>query len=345
MRRVALVVAAIALLSRGGVLTAQSGNPAVPRWPDDFEYLGSTTLRNAPVTDTYGTAVGDWKWGKGLAVRIEADGTVGVYTGSWNPQAVLRWRANADSSGHFAGDASFIRSLGSSIPFHGEVFGLYWDVEDGREVLLDSFNSTYDTDGAIDLTFGRSAIDPATGLLIQTDGGPGTHAMRFANRSDKMTQGGIMGVPLWWRQKYADCALMAGFGGYWSVIATGPASMGPALTCFNPPTPVGGTDTSVPIPNTPVLGFPYSSSTTTQTPATQRIDTDYKQTFHWGWWPQFVTSEPGWWVPGDQIWQGCAWVDTGAVSGPVCVPTLQDGCSWYGDNHTPQSLPDRKSVV
>jgi hypothetical protein len=307
----------------------------VPAWPSDFTYIGKTVLQSAPYpNDANGSPVGDFRWGKGLAIHAEADGSVTIFTGSWNPQPVLRWRVAPAADGTFSGNATFMQSLGTGVYVRGELIGLYLD-DDGD--LISSFNSTYDTDPAIDWTMGRAYIDPGTGLAVSR----GT--FKFANRSDKMTQGGVTGVPDWWRAAYnPNCNALVGWGGYWSVIATGPASMGPAAACVALPTdadmPVAG-GTSTPLPNVPVLGFPFSSSVTVQTAATQRVDTDYYQTYGWGWWPASVSTGLGWWNPGDSLYQGCTWADTPAVSGLVCIPLLQEGCNWYGSNATPPTLP------
>jgi hypothetical protein len=309
--------------------------PVVPVWPNDFTYLGKTVLQSAPYpNDSAGRPVGDFRFGKGLAVHAEADGSVSIFTGSWNPQPMLRWRTTP-VNGAFSGSAAFVRSLGTSVYLHGELIGLYLD-DDGD--LISSFNSTYDGDPTIDWTMGRAYLDPVTGAAISR----GT--FKFANRSDKMTQGGVTSVPDWWRTKYnQNCNGLVGWGGYWSVIATGPASMGPAAACITLPRdtdmPVGGGGNPTPLPNIPVLGFPFSSSLTVQTPATQRTDIDYYQTYGWGWWPAKVTSGLGNWNPGDWLYQGCTWADTGAVSGLVCVPLLQEGCNWYGSNLTPPVAP------
>jgi hypothetical protein len=304
-------------------------------WPNDFTYIGKTTLASAPYpNDAYGSPVGDFRFGKGLAVHAEADGSVSIFAGSWNPQPVLRWRTTP-VNGTFSGNATFVRSLGTGVYVHGELIGLFVDDEGD---LISSFNSTYDGTSTIDWTMGRAHIDPVTGVAVSR----GT--FKFANRSDKMTQGGVTAVPDWWRAKYnQNCDGLVGWGGYWSVIAMGPASMGPAAACFTLPRdtdmPVGGGTSPTPLSNIPVLGFPFSSSLSVQTPATHRADIDYYQTYGWGWWPAKVASGAGYWNPGDFLYQGCTWADTTAVSGLICVPVLQGGCNWYGSNLTPPVAP------
>jgi hypothetical protein len=313
-----------------------SAQPPPPQWPDDFVYVGKTVLANAPYpNDAYGHAVGDWKYGKGLTFHIQADGSIAIFAGSWNPQTVLRWTTKPAADGTFSGSATFVRTLGS-IALQGELIGLY--TKDGVS-LYASFNSIYDADPATAVTLARAKIDPSTGMLAKAG------AWKFANRSDKMTMGGLTAVPDWWRTQYLQgCDTLAGWGGYWSIIAVG-VSMGPAATCFTLPgdaeAPADGSPSTTPLPNTAVLGFPFSSSTTTWTPATHRIDLDYNQRYGWGWWPATVPggSAFGYWNPGDWLYQGCAWVDTPGLSGQVCLPELQEGCNWYGSNLNPPSLP------
>jgi hypothetical protein len=316
----------LALLIWAAQASAQTH--VVPTWPNDFVYVGKTTLAFAPYpNDAFGKPIGDWKFGKGLALHVEPDGTIAIFAGSWNPQTVLRWKVKPAADGTFSGNAAFVRTLGP-LATQGELIGIY--TRDGT-TLYGSFNSTYDGDPAIATTLARATIDPVTGLLVK--GG----SWQYANRSDKMTMGGLTAVPAWWRTQYQQgCDTLAGFGGYWSVVATGPVSMGPAATCFTLPS-----DAATPLPNVPVLGFPFSSSTTTWTPSTHRVDTDYNQRYGWGWWPATVPSGSafGYWNPGDWLYQGCAWVDTGGLSGLVCLPELQEGCNWYGDNAVPPKPP------
>lgn len=317
-RRVPMVVALFLLLA--GLASAQ---PRPPQWPQDFTYLGSTTVPQAPAPLTVN---GDSPFGRGLAVRVEADGTY-AYLGSWNPQVILKWRIPRDPvTGAFSGSAVFTKNLGR-IPIYGSLFGLYIDLP--TNTFWASSESEYDADPVINDTLGRATLDPTTGTLV-----PGGR-FSFAGRSDKMTKGGVTALPAW-LQKILGCGPLAvGFGAYESVIATGPASMGPALACFDPPAVSAASGA---IPNKALLGYPFSSSTVIQTPAAER-DTNYNQRYGWGWWPATVSAAPGWWNPGDMIWQGCAYVDTSAVSGLVCAPFLEGGCNWYGSNAIPPTLP------
>jgi len=129
--------------------TGTATTPAVPVWPNDFTYIGKTTLASAPYpNDAYGSPVGDFRFGKGLAVHAEPDGSVSIFAGSWNPQPVLRWRTTP-VNGTFSGNATFVRSLGTGVYVHGELIGLFVDDEGD---LISSFNSTYDGTSTIDWT-------------------------------------------------------------------------------------------------------------------------------------------------------------------------------------------------
>lgn len=299
--------------------TAQA-QPPVPHWPEDFKYVGSTTLPTPPAGN------GDSTFGKGLSVVLEADKSFSLYTGSWNPQVILKWSVTRAADGSFAGAAAFKSNLGTA-PIHYFLYGIHYDLLTGAFYF--SSQNDYDTNPATDVSLGRATIDQVTGKLVSS----GTFT--FAARSDKMTQGGLTDVPGWFQKLHPCGRFLAGWGGYWSIIAIGPASMGAAATCFDPP------DMSVTtgaIANTPVLGYAFSSSLTVHTPAAER-NTNYNQRYGWGWWPATVTTGPGWWVPGDSLWQGCTWVDTPAVSGLVCVPMLHEGCNFYGSNALPPTLP------
>lgn len=327
-----IAVLAALWLSVVGVQHARA--QVVPQWPTDFTYVGKTTLANAPYpNDKYGAKIGDYRFGKALAVHKETAGSFSIYMASWNPQVILKWTATP-VNGVFSGNAGFVRVMGS-IPYQGEIIGLYMDK---TGALVGSFNSTYDLDWSIAVTLSRASISPTTGKLVSKG------SWRFANRPDKMTMGGVTAVPDWWRTRYGQtCNALAGWGGYWSGIERGPDSMGPAATCFTLPTDADNVNAGGTSPyaraNRPVLGFPYSSSKTVHTPATKRADISYWQTYGWGWWPSKVPTTPGWWNPGDWLYQGCTWVNNNTRSGLVCVPMLQQGCNWYGSTASPPVPP------
>jgi hypothetical protein len=327
-------IAVLAALPLSFVCVEHAQAQVVPQWPTDFTYVGKTVLANAPYpNDKYGATVGDYRFGKALAIHRETNGSFSIYTASWNPQVILKW-TTTPVNGVFSGNAGFVRVLGT-LPYQGEIIGLFMDK---TGALVASFNSTYDADYTISVTLSRASISPTTGKLVSKG------SFRFANRSDKMTMGGVTPVPDWWRTRYAQtCNALAGWGGYWNAIERGPDSMGPAATCFTLPTDAdninGGATSPNAVANRPVLGYPYSSSKTVHTPAARRMDINYWQTYSWGWWPAKVTTAPGWWNPGDSLYQGCTWVNNAAVSGLVCFPMLQEGCNWYGSTATPRVPP------
>lgn len=152
-------------------------------------------------------------------------------------------------------------------------------------------------------------------------------AWRFANRSCKMTMGGPCSVPDWFAAAHAPGRrLAAGFGGYFSIVATGPASMGPALTAFDPEALSGrGVQNGAPpVPNTVLVGYPF---TPRPGPGIDRAhrDTDYRTEFD-GWNP---VGDTGFWSWTDHLAQAGAWIDTPTVSGFLTCPTLGNGRTWY----------------
>jgi hypothetical protein len=76
---------------------------------------------------------------------------------------------------------------------------------------------------------------------------------------------GLAAVPTDFQSQYSVGRLVAGFGGYQSIMEFGPASMGPSLTAFSPP--VIGTEESY-LANTPLVGY-GASTWRTGTPTVQ----------------------------------------------------------------------------
>jgi hypothetical protein len=115
--------------------------------------------------------------------------------------------------------------------------------------------------------------------------------------------------------------LAAGFGGYFSIVQTGPASMGPALAAFDPAVldrPPGD------VPVTPLVGYPHHP-TPYAPPDRCTRDADYRDDFT-GWNPQ---GDRGWWTWADQIDGAGVWIDTPAVSGLLVMPSMGNGRVWY----------------
>jgi hypothetical protein len=117
-----------------------------------------------------------------------------------------------------------------------------------------------------------------------------------------MVDGGITELP--------DGRLAAGFGGYRSVVATGPGSMGAALTIFDVPDPAVLT-----IANTPVLSYPFSGNVV---PRMHRPDMNYTNTI--GGDAKYVgTDPPGYTTWADYAGQNAVWIETEGLSGLLSI--------------------------
>lgn len=195
------------------------------------------------------------------------------------------------------------------------VWGLFWDVIDQR--LYWSYGDGYNTVGPDDPSLGYTILDDALGA---------SHALggwRFAGRGCKATMGGILAIPPWFAEQYcAGQRLGAGFGGYFSIVATGPAHMGPALCAFAPPTTHNPPLST--LPHTALVGYPFNPTAYTPPDRCHR-DTDYHTEFD-AWQPR---NGIGYWSWTDYLWQGAVWIDLPTQHGLVYFPTLGNGRTWY----------------
>jgi hypothetical protein len=191
--------------------------------PDHLQYLGT-------VQGPRRGSLGDPELGQGLALRPLPDGGLIAYLGESNPgSTILQGVVPASFTGLIA-----LRRAGTLPCQYGFPNGLFWDAAD--QALYLTCHNAYDATSTIDPTLSRGRFTP-DGTLV-SDG-----QWAFANRSDKMTDGGVCLLP--------DGTLGIGFGMYRSVVATGPASMGLALArCLRPTVGVSPTVT-------PLLGYAY----------------------------------------------------------------------------------------
>jgi hypothetical protein len=137
--------------------------------------------------------------------------------------------------------------------------------------------------------------------------------------------GGITAVPDWWSQQFTPGQrLAAGFGGYWSIVTCGPASMGPALSTFVPPNLSTNPNTSR-LLATSLVNYPYSGTPYSSPDRCHRADLNYTNDFDY-WNPK---NGVGYWSWTDWIYQGGTWIDTDTKSGFVTFPTLGNGRTWY----------------
>jgi hypothetical protein len=209
------------------------------------------------------------------------------------------------------GDTSGGRNVLDASGRRGEIRGLYWDEPDQR--LYWTIGDGYNTVSGADPSIGYSTI--SRGTLIAA----GPWALR--DRSCKMTMGGLLGVPAATATALGGRRLAAGFGGYYSIATTGPVSMGPALSAFDPHD-LGGNH--APVPNTTLVGYPFQGEAYGPPDRAHR-DTDYRTEFD-GWNPRNGTGYFSW---TDYIWQGGVWIETPNVQGVLFLPTLGNGRTWY----------------
>jgi hypothetical protein len=278
----------------------------------------------------------DLAFGSGLALRSAAVGRT-VFTGALGGEVVELAVPSALGGGaQDAPPAQVVRVWGDLAGGRrtfadgrtGDLSGLHWDQR--AERLWWSFGDVYNA---------TSDDDPAVGAsVLHEDGsvevlGP----WRFTGRGQKAVMGGVTAVPSWFADRWcAGRTLAAGFGGYVSIVATGPASMGPALSAFDPhalaATPPGTTAAF-----TDLVGYPFTSQ---PGPGTDRCRRH----------ADVVNEVDGWTSPGadglapwtwaDRIGAGGAWVDTPAVSGFLTFPVLGGGRIAYGDGYV---RPERLS--
>jgi len=197
----------------------------------------------------------------------------------------------------------------------GSVHGLYWDEQDQR--LYYSGGDTYTPESRFP-SLGYVTLNDSTGAV--TNRGP----WFFTDRSAKMAMGGVVSIPAWWAQQFAPGRRLAACcGGYFSLATSGPISIGPALTAFDPST-LAALSAGAGIANRPLLGYPFNPNPYTDPQRAQR-DTDYRNDFD-NWNPK---DGKGYWTWTDWLAQGGTWIDTPTKSGVVFFPTMSNGRTWY----------------
>ena len=195
-------------------------------------------------------------------------------------------------------------------------WGIYWDAPDNR--LYWSYGDGYNTVSANDPSIGYSTLNEANGTSAAVG------AWRFSGRGCKATMGGITPIPQWFADQYCGGRrLGAGFGGYFSIVAVGPAHLGPALCAFAPPNLSVNPNLSA-LPFNDLVGYPFNPTPYT-TPDRCHRDTDYTNEFDF-WNPRNGIGYFSW---TDYIWQGGIWIDTPTKHGLMYFPTLGNGRTFY----------------
>jgi hypothetical protein len=265
----------------------------------DLQYLG---VVSGPTRGQFG----DPQLGNGVAVRVLPDGTVRLYMASANPPIILQGDVDIDSLVDGKYPTPKWKSLGSLPCTWSKAWGVFYDARDEAPAIYLTCHSDYDGDAPVAATLSRGRFD-ADGYLI-SDG-------QWAfDRSDKMTDGGVTQLP--------DGRLGVGFGGYRSVVATGPASMGAALAAFDRPRAPGV------IPVQPLLGYPYSKN---KVPRMRRPGDNYIQDIgaELENYPTPGPDEIGETTWADWFMQSGVWVETASLSGFLMIWQRGTGRIWY----------------
>ncbi len=196
--------------------------------------------------------------------------------------------------------------------------GLFWDEVDERLYFAGGvlYNATNGHDPSLGFADKNKVVQGAWAFGDPADG---------TERSSKALQGGALHIPKWFSDQYCPGKrLGAGFGGYYSVISTGPVSMGPALTAFNP-ADMGKepyvSQSQKGVPHTPLVGYDGRNRC--------HRNPDYNSEYDGG--DYNPEDGVGYWTWSDVIFQGGEWIDTENKTGLIFFATLGNGRLWYGD--------------
>ncbi len=280
----------------------------------DLRYIGAFRMPSA-------IGAGDPPWGNGLAHRYVGGQLRFFSKAHGNPPPARIYEVAAPNLAEdpaAAPTAQLVRVWGDIVgpDSHGHTWGLFWDEQDRR--LYWANGNSYNTTSPFDPSIGYCTLNDSTGTFTRAG------VWGFNGRSCKMAMGGLAAIPQWFSDAYCTGQrLGAGFGGYFSIAATGPVSMGPALAAFDPQE-LASTPSRESVPNTPLVGYPFNATPYTQ-PHRAHRDTDYRTEFD-GWNPR---DGVGHWSWTDYIWQGGVWVDTPEKTGLLFFPTLGNGRTWY----------------
>jgi hypothetical protein len=193
-------------------------------------------------------------------------------------------------------------------------YGLHWSEE--RRRLYWSYGHWYNTTSPSNPCLGFSTLNE------ETTKATGVAAWRLRGRGEMFARGGSVDIPRWFADRFTGGKTLGiGFGGYFSIIASG--SMGPALCAVAHPDPA-----TVPhkgsLEQIPLLGYPYTPKPPGPPDRCHR-NADYKTEFD-GWKP---SGDIGYWTWQDQIWSGGSWVDLPDKQAVLFFCVLGHGRVWY----------------
>ncbi len=198
--------------------------------------------------------------------------------------------------------------------------GLWWDEEGGR--LYWSYSCGGGDDGycgvAQSATLGASELNTTNGTSTAIG------AWRIGPATYKCVMRGCVPIPSWFAQMHTGGRRIAtGFGGYFSMMATGGVSMGPSLWAIDPPTAphMSAIDATALVSYHPPGLRAYSRPMRCQRPP------DYNTKFD-DWQPK---DGIGYWAWTDEIHQGCVWIDLPDSHGVLFFPVLGSGQVYYAN--------------
>ena len=278
----------------------------------DWTFLGGFKL-----PPLYPTA--DQNYARGLTIRYRS-GNLRLLTlvkgdNATNGQAVHLYEFSVPSLASTVGayqNATITTHYGSSLwggrmdaggpdDSQKDYRSLYWDETLGKLffVACSSYSSTTkNIIGVATLNDGTPTSSTSTGMW------------RFDNMSYKAIKG-ILPIPSSKQSAVGGRRLLAGFGGYESVIAAGPAHMGPAAVAFDPTAMLAATTDTAVSGGTVLAAHPHSLNKY-QNPYYGVRNTSYYSSMDWDWNP---SGGVGYFCSADTIDQSAVWIETATRRG------------------------------
>jgi hypothetical protein len=295
-----------------GTVTTQTASGAKTLLKQtDLTFLGGFKIPSP------GPSGGAAEWGKCLTIRNGKICTISLdHTfDEWNiPTTLGQTNATFPNASPARGWGNVFRVRWTT-QYGGDsgfVHGMYWDPIGQR--LYWNYGDTYKANLNLDPSLGYTTFNDAAGTFSSVNCWQVGH-------NSKMTMGGVLPIPDWWSQLHTPGKrLAAGFGGYESIVATGPASMGLALFAFDPAA-LASTPSHGMIPHTTMVMYPYNVGCGGR----MQRDTDYHT--------EFDSCNPSGgigyntWV--DIIWQDAVWIDTPTKTGVLLCHVEGNGRVWY----------------
>lgn len=194
-------------------------------------------------------------------------------------------------------------------------YGLYWDEVDERLYWSYGFGYSNDDDS---WCVGYSTLNYAG------NSGTGHGPWRLSAQSWKGIMAGMTGVPSGYASTYLGGKRLAlGFGGYYSLVASCDASIGPSLTAIDP---IAAAEESS-LASTPLVGYwPFASSPTGSNGRGPRPEARLNNAT-----PEYDIDIA--WAANYQTWndrvRSGTWIDTGSKRGMIFLGTYGKEYSQY----------------